>query len=124
MGSKLLPLVLLLLAPACDVALADAQHDAYDKFQRGERLNDADVDALAGRKSAGPDSPGWVCPVCTVVLLLFLVVPMLDAAQRGRKLTECPDCRRSVSRQAAICPKCGAPIRNEPPPLNGGSRAC
>ena len=111
--------VLLIVAAICVPALADAQHDAYNKFQRGERLSDSDVDALANRplppSNSSPAGTFFVGAVIVLLLVGFwvaVVVGIVKGFQRQQRLTKCPDCRRQISREATMCPSCGKPIAN------------
>jgi DNA-directed RNA polymerase subunit RPC12/RpoP len=48
------------------------------------------------------------CPKCGVRVLV--PVPSEQAATTSSTLTQCPDCSREVSKRAAACPHCGAPL--------------
>jgi uncharacterized protein YbaR (Trm112 family) len=48
------------------------------------------------------------CPICRAKVLVPL--PSEQPAATPSSLTQCPDCSREVSKRAATCPHCGAPL--------------
>jgi hypothetical protein len=60
-----------------------------------------------------PDQEGSGFAYLMVCLALGLILIILIAAawQQAKRVMDCPDCNKLVSRLAAVCPHCGRPLK-------------